>query len=723
MEKNGAVPSLCDDRFEEWFLASVSAADMPVADMLNAVHSLRQAGQTTQADSWAELMEEALVEQERGDDVVRVLQVRAEWHPDNSAFKLYCGKRLASLYRNDPLRKTFVVNAGFDKPLPLAECFRRIQTLQRLAAGVACLDRTWGFGMVKHVDAFYERVTIDFAKKAAHEMSFAYAAETLQFVADDHLLARKHRDAAGLLALAGSDPAEVVRIVLRSYGSSTVARIQEILSDGIVKADQWKTFWDAARKALKNDPLVVIPAKRSEAIQLLSNVRTFDSAWYSALAAERTPDGVFARLDDLEEDVGAETLDAAAVKVIGDRLAFLLRGFGDKDSAIRVRVVLAARKWQVPPDVVDVGREAGAMLREDAFMACAAALSAKRFEAFLRLLIAHDRQASLDRLVLSLPALTLTALNVAVDVLLTEGEDERCSAVFRDLVGMRKAGVEVLYWLARRPERMGTWSLGTLGELAFQILSAMEKPFTGERLKAANQLVELVEQREWIEAAAKTMSDLQRTSFVRVLRNAMGRVPVDTQTMIGRLVMLYPELASLLEEKKAEAAAPKGGLTSWRSYRQRQQQLEKLINEEIPQNSRDIAQARSYGDLRENFEYKSAKEMQGILLKRRGEFEQSLTDIKGTDFSGCSTEAAGMGTRVVLRYPDGHTQELFILGEWDQDPALGIVSCSSKMGQVLAGRKQGDSVAVPTESGDVTAVVAEVGGLPEAIIVWARGNP
>ena len=712
-----------EDRFEEWFLSAVSAEDMPVEDLLNAVQELRRAGATGQADSWAELMEEALAEQGHGDDVARVLRIRAKWHQDDPAFKAYCAKRLAALYRNDPVRKKFVANAGFDGPLPLSECFRRMETLQRLAVGVACLDKTWGFGVVKEVDAFYERVTLDFARKAGHEMSFGYAAETLQFVSDDHLLARRHRDAAGLLELAKNDPAEVVRIVLRSYGPSSAARVQEVLSDGIVKAEQWKTFWEAARKALKNDPLVVIPVKRSEAIRLLANERAFDGAWFCALAADRTPEGVFAQLDDLEENVKPEALDAVSRPVVGERLAFLLRGFGDKDPSIRVRVVMAARKWLISADVVDVQREAGEMLKEDVFLSCAAVLSAKRFESFLRLLIEHDRTAALGLLLSSLPSLTLTALNVAVDVLLTEGEDERCAAVFRDLVGMRKAGVEVLFWLARRPERMATWSLGTLGDLAFQILTAMEKPFTGERLKAANQLVELIEQREWIEAAVKPMNDLQRSSFVRVLRNAMGRVPVDTQTMIGRLVMLHPELAVLLEEKKTEAAAPKGGMTSWRSYRQRQQQLEKLINEEIPQNSRDIGQARSYGDLRENFEYKSAKETQGILLKRRGELEQSLTDIKGTDFAGCPTDAAGLGTRVLLRYPDGHTQEFFILGEWDQDLALGIISCSSKMGQVLAGRKSGESVSVPTETENVTCRIEEVGGLTETIVAWARGNP
>ena len=45
--------------------------------------------------------------------------------------------------------------------------------------------------------------------------------------------------------------------------------------------------------------------------------------------------------------------------------------------------------------------------------------------------------------------------------------------------------------------------------------------------------------------------------------------------------------AKMLEQKKAEA--------------------ERIKNEEIPQNAKDIAEAREKGDLKENAEYKSAR--------------------------------------------------------------------------------------------------------------------
>jgi transcription elongation GreA/GreB family factor len=722
MEALAHIP-MGEDQFEEWFLSKVSGSGMSVNDMQNALRELRRAGMTDQTSNWAELMEDALIEQACLDDAVKVLRMRAEWNSGNAGFRDLCVRKLTSMFRNDPVRKKFVANIGLDRGIALAECFRRLETLQNLKPGLLCVDKTWGVGAIKKVDAFYERVTIDFSRKMGHEMSFAYAAETLQLVDDQHLLARKYRDAVALASLAETEAAELVRIALRSYGPLPVARLQEILSDGIIKPDGWKIFWEAARKALKNDPLVVIPAKRNEPIALLDKAKAYDATWFAQLASDRTAEGVFARLDELADNAKPDELEVSSIRIIGERLAFLMKGFGDKDMSIRVQVVVLARQWTVAVDHVNWEREAGMLIEPSTFMAAAQSITSKRLEVLLKLLVGYDSARLYETITESIPGMTMNVLNSCVGFMLDQGQDSACSAVFKELIGMRKAGVEVLFWLARRPDRLEAWGLGTTGDLAFQILPALEKTYNGERLRASNQLCELVQQREWLEAAAHSMNEVQRTSFIRYLYAAMGKVPVDTQAMIGRMVRVYPELAEILVSKRdqaAQASAPKMGLTSWRSYRQRQKLLEKIVNEDIPKNSRDIGVARSYGDLRENFEYKTAKEQQGILMRRSAELEQDLNAVRGTDFASCGTDVAGMGTSVTLQMADGHTEQHHILGEWDQDTEMKIISCSSRMGKVLAGHRIGDELMVPGDQGEVSCKIIEVSALPEAVIMWLK---
>ena len=71
-----------------------------------------------------------------------------------------------------------------------------------------------------------------------------------------------------------------------------------------------------------------------------------------------------------------------------------------------------------------------------------------------------------------------------------------------------------------------------------------------------------------------------------------------------------------------------------------------MVQKYIPANSKEIAVARSYGDLRENHEYKAAKEMQKILIRRKSELEAQLVRARGTDFANPRTDVVSIGTEV-----------------------------------------------------------------------------
>ncbi len=63
------------------------------------------------------------------------------------------------------------------------------------------------------------------------------------------------------------------------------------------------------------------------------------------------------------------------------------------------------------------------------------------------------------------------------------------------------------------------------------------------------------------------------------------------------------------------------------------------MTKKIQQNRQDIQIARSYGDLRENFEYKSSKEQQRVLMRQKSEAERDLARARGTDFAGVGITA------------------------------------------------------------------------------------
>jgi transcription elongation GreA/GreB family factor len=134
-------------------------------------------------------------------------------------------------------------------------------------------------------------------------------------------------------------------------------------------------------------------------------------------------------------------------------------------------------------------------------------------------------------------------------------------------------------------------------------------------------------------------------------------------------------------------------LVSWESLERRRAEYQELVQKKIPANSREIAIARGYGDLSENHEYKAAKEMQKILMRRKEEIETQLTRARGTDFSNAKTDIVSVGTIVQATDPSTNQAETFtILGAWDSEPDKGIISYLSPVAQSLLNHKVGDDV-------------------------------
>ena len=110
--------------------------------------------------------------------------------------------------------------------------------------------------------------------------------------------------------------------------------------------------------------------------------------------------------------------------------------------------------------------------------------------------------------------------------------------------------------------------------------------------------------------------------------------------------------------------------------------------------------ARSYGDLRENHEYKAAKEMQKLLMRRKGELETQLVRARGTDFTNPKTDVVGIGTRVQATDLATQHQETFtILGAWDSDPDRGVISYLTPVAQALLNHNPGSEVEFEMEGG------------------------
>ena len=118
-------------------------------------------------------------------------------------------------------------------------------------------------------------------------------------------------------------------------------------------------------------------------------------------------------------------------------------------------------------------------------------------------------------------------------------------------------------------------------------------------------------------------------------------------------------------------------------------------------NKEAIAIAREHGDLKENSEYKMARQDQDLLLSRKNELEVSLSTAKVTDFSEANTEMVGIGNVVTLKEGStGTSRKYSILGAWDSDPDNNVLSYKTPLAQSIIGKKINDTVSTSIDGNE-----------------------
>ncbi len=124
--------------------------------------------------------------------------------------------------------------------------------------------------------------------------------------------------------------------------------------------------------------------------------------------------------------------------------------------------------------------------------------------------------------------------------------------------------------------------------------------------------------------------------------------------------------------------------------------LERELKIDLP---KEIQRAREYGDLRENAEYKAAKERQGIVNARIAMLKKRMGEISLMNLERIPHGKAGFGSTVHLRGENGDVIVYQLVMPEDADATKGMISTSSPIGRAILNKEEGDEITVSTPSG------------------------
>jgi transcription elongation factor GreA len=289
------------------------------------------------------------------------------------------------------------------------------------------------------------------------------------------------------------------------------------------------------------------------------------------------------------------------------------------------------------------------------------------------------------------------------------GQHAEVKTMLERSIREHSATSEMLVWLCSERER---WSDLIKPELLGAILAALEREQHNATSRASKLQRALVEDRQLV---GKMFAD----GDIGVARDTVRRLQLSPlfdeltkRSLLGRIVKVYPGLETMIAGAETqEKTAPL--IVSWSSLEKRKGEYEELVKAKIPENRKEIAIARSYGDLSENFEFKAAKQMQSVLMRRKAELEQMLDNARGTSFEKVDTSLVSIGTIVTLRDADTSEEETYtILGAWDGDPDRHIISYQTAIGQALLGHKLGEVISLNTDRGAAQFAIVSIKPAP-----------
>lgn len=137
------------------------------------------------------------------------------------------------------------------------------------------------------------------------------------------------------------------------------------------------------------------------------------------------------------------------------------------------------------------------------------------------------------------------------------------------------------------------------------------------------------------------------------------------------------------------------------------EEIRSLKSEARPRVVAAIAEARAHGDLKENAEYHAAKDQQSFIEGRIRELEYQFSNAEVIDVTRLAAHPAGSARRVVfgatvsvVDEADGKESRYQIVGEYEANMKMGLISVTSPVARALIGKSEGDVASFAVPGGD-----------------------
>jgi transcription elongation factor GreA len=533
-------------------------------------------------------------------------------------------------------------------------------------------------------------------------MDPAFCITTLDVLPEKHLLVRKETEPKKISDLIADNPAQLVVEALQAYPNHAATVIElEITLAQVVGEDKFKKWWALAKKAVAKDPRVAVPEKKTECFILREIPVSAEDEIMEAFTGTRSARRRIALAEELLGATGRKDVKTDLSAILAG-LTEAVKTSNQLDAAERlygaaIRDDLAKA---INADVATLEPSQASLIANVRDLPAVAEKIPVHFQSRFLDLVAEThpiecRDILFNLLKVSQGKFTTECINFLVE----HGHADELAATLKRWQTEQNLRAPVLLWIVKnRHSKKFAKLLNDL--ITPRLLGAVFFAIDYEALQAAS--ARRIPLADILSEDTDLISDLLSTAdpeTARDLANTLmlnqGFEELTKKSLLARFIKIFPTIQSLVA---ADAEGKEEQLiVSRASYDRKREEYETIVSKKIPENSKAIATAREHGDLKENSEYKMAKQDQQVLMAQKSLLERDLNRARVTDFKDTSAELVGVGSIVEVKAENGGPNLRYtLLGAWDGDPDNHILSYKTPLGAALMGKRAGDSVKVKT---------------------------
>lgn len=630
------------------------------------------------------------------------------------------------------------------------------QKLEQMHDGAYCMHGSWGFGRIVSYDEASKKLIIDFEGKPGHKMDPVFCVDKLEVLDDDNLLVRYRTDRENLekeMKDSGefvvsylekkpdmsASPIELETVFKQLFGyvaENPSVSEKELAEKNKAAEKAYRSWWNKAKEALFRNPRVACPKVKGESYSLRAKEEEMkpEQEVLREYFLNREPKKKIllaeklykTATDDSVEEIKAdlpkikEELTEAIKKARSLNDADRLHGIWVRNNLVRYLYPGEEEKVEeIAPRSKDIILAAVERDPKDGLNNLAKNLPSSYLERFLDLLTRIFVEDWRDRIIDLLKYSEGRFTKECVDFLLSwdvsknshfvkgaEIPDDGKGVTSRQLIkDCLKRWLEeqtlrgpVILWIVKNRNAAAYKDILSplIGEdLLSALLAAVddealqrETVVTTARIALADALSDdkdLI--KDMLEnSTADTARDLAQTLLLN-----QGFEDLTKKSILARIIKVFPSVQTLVATKSSDSKEKRLLVSSW-SLQARREELEDIVKNQLPASKLAIEAARELGDLRENSEYKMAREHDEVLSARRGQLERDIAGAEVFDFNSTPTDKVGIGSIVSLVTNKGEELTCTILGAWDSDTAKNIFSYQTPLAQALLEHKVGDTV-------------------------------